>query len=168
MDDYTPNSGTGFDAQFVTGPYAGLHGTVVRQKNGGLRFVLNVQFTQQPDGVVDLDSADLSEIPQASDTQAVIPRAFDRWPRFWKLMGFAFPKGVRDRIYDPAVSELMTDYAARKQFRTKAARRWLTFCFTFRTALLVLDCVRALVMDRAIQFLLPLMPEWVRRWWTLS
>ncbi len=79
---------------------------------------------------------------------------FSRLPRAWDLFQFALPKTVRDEVYEPALQELLKDYLlTRQKYRTKRARDWLTFCFTFRTALLVLDCIQAVLKDRIGQWL---------------
>lgn len=86
------------------------------------------------------------------------------WPRIWSLLRFSFSREIKERIFDPAVGELMEDYVQASRFRTTAARRWLTFCFAIRTVLLVLDCLRVVAMSRTVQFVWRLTPEPIRRW----
>lgn len=80
------------------------------------------------------------------------------WPRFWELFGYCLPKKTRDKVYEPGRNELLEDYLLARKYRTKWARRWLTFCFTFRTALLIADCWVVLARDKAVKVLLGLIP----------
>jgi hypothetical protein len=99
--------------------------------------------------------------PQPTPTQS--GRGF---PRFWNLFAYLLPRKVRERVYEPAHQELLEDYlTARKKYRTKWSRRWLTFCFTFRTVLMVLDSFRAMLGDHVVDFLVRLLPEALRQWW---
>ena len=64
--------------------------------------------------------------------------AVSGFPRFWNLFPVILPRSVRERIHDPAAEELKEDFiVARSKFRTKWARRWVTFAFTARTIALV-------------------------------
>lgn len=89
------------------------------------------------------------------------------WPRFWQLFGFCLPKKTREIVYEPGRNELLEDYQlTRRQYRTKWARRWLAFCFTFRTVLLIADCWRVLLGQGAMKVLLGFVPHSVRQWFT--
>lgn len=91
-----------------------------------------------------------------------------RWPGFpraWELLGFLLGRIIRERIYTPVHQELLEDYMVAKRYRTKWARRWLAFCFTLRTFLLLGECFRAALADKGAQLLLKLIPEPVRHWW---
>lgn len=82
------------------------------------------------------------------------------------LLGYALPRKLRTRVYEPTCEELKEEYAlCRRKYRTKWARRWLSCCFGFRTLLLIAGCYRALVTDTALQVLLKLVPEPIKRWW---
>ena len=73
------------------------------------------------------------------------------FPRWWRLFSFGLPRRIRKRCFDPAYEELLEDYfEAKTKYRTKGARRWLTIAFTFRTILMVLDCVRAVALDATV------------------
>jgi hypothetical protein len=86
--------------------------------------------------------------------RSTIPKA-PGWPRFWELFGYCLPKKPRERVYEPGRNELLEDYLeTRGRYRTAWSRRWLCFCFTFRTVLLVVDCWRALVTDKAVGIIL--------------
>ncbi len=89
------------------------------------------------------------------------------WKRSWELLGYVFPKELRLEVYEPIRNELLEDYlTARRKYRTRWARRWLCFCYTLRTAWVVLDCFRVLAASKLGQALLTWMPEPLRRWWT--
>jgi hypothetical protein len=69
-------------------------------------------------------------------------------------------------VFEPAYQELCEDYLlTRRAYRTKWAKRWLVVCFTVRTVLMVLDCIRAVCADRSIRFLAQLVPVPLKRWW---
>ena len=93
------------------------------------------------------------------------------FPRFWELFGFLLPRRARQRFFTPAHHALLEDYLAtrEKRFRTPWARRWLNFCFTFHTFLLVLQCCKEIVCGGALAMLLYLTPpavkEWCREFW---
>jgi hypothetical protein len=90
------------------------------------------------------------------------------WPRWWRLFSFVLPRSTRDRVFEPSFQELMEDYlATRGAYRTKWARRWLKFCFTLRTALMVGSCLRAWITDRGVAALLWFLPGPVREWVTI-
>jgi hypothetical protein len=96
------------------------------------------------------------------------PQAIDApggLPRFWRLFSYLLPRKTRDRVFEPNYQELLEDYLTRGKYRTKWAKRWLAFCFTFRTILMVLGCFRAMLADKAIALLARLVPEPLKRWW---
>ncbi len=76
-------------------------------------------------------------------------------------MSFLLPRTSRLRVFEPAYQDLIRDFAEARQFKGKWARRWLAFCFAFQAALMVLDCVRALVLDKLAWTL----PKTMREWW---
>lgn len=88
-----------------------------------------------------------------------------RIANLWIILGFAFPKSIRTRVYDPIHNELLEDYYETRQYKSGGARIWLVVCFTFRTILLLLECCRAVLADKAGRMLLVLMPESLREWW---
>jgi hypothetical protein len=91
------------------------------------------------------------------------PKSF---PRFWELFSFVLPHKTRERVFEPHYQELLEDYlVTRGRYRTPVAKKWLTFCFAFRTGLMVLDCLRVLLTHKALQFLLGIIPEAVKQWW---
>ncbi len=88
------------------------------------------------------------------------------WPRVWELLGYLLPWKVREKVYEPGHHELLEDYIlTNRKYHAKWAKRWLGFCFTLRTLLLVLDCWRVLMADKGIQLLQKMIPEAIRRWW---
>ena len=88
------------------------------------------------------------------------------FPRVWALLGFLLGRRDRERIYEPAHNELLEDYVvAKRSYRTPWARRWLTFCFTLRTVLLLAACVRALLGGKVCTFLMTFLPARLKEWW---
>lgn len=76
------------------------------------------------------------------------------FPRFWGLLAFLLPASVRRQSFDPSLEELKGDFlVARRRYRTKRAGAWLTFCFTIRTAILVIQSLRAWIGDRGMKLL---------------
>src|SRR6266545_2161218 len=58
-------------------------------------------------------------------------------PRFWRLFSYLLPRKTRERVFEPAYQELLEDYlTTHGKYRTKWAKRWLTFCYTFRTVVM--------------------------------
>ena len=85
---------------------------------------------------------------------------------FWRYFAFVLPHKTRERVFDPAHEELLEDYLLTRRLRGKWARRWWTFCFTVRTALMILDCFRAMLADRAFQLIVWLIRAAVNGWRT--
>jgi hypothetical protein len=50
-------------------------------------------------------------------------------------------------------------------YKGKWETRWLGFCFTFRTILLVLGCWRAMLATAALTLLFKAVREFVKWWW---
>jgi hypothetical protein len=91
---------------------------------------------------------------------------FGSFPRAWRLFSYLLPRKTRDRVFEPAYQDLVDDYlTTRAKYRTKWAKRWLTFCYTLRTCLMVLDCLRAMLADKAIALLARVVPERLKHWW---
>lgn len=86
------------------------------------------------------------------------------WPRFWDLFRYLLPKKTQESLYDPAHAELLEDYLTSKRYRSKWAKRWINFCFSFRTILLILDCWRVLLIEKSTGFLLLFLPSELREW----
>ena len=88
------------------------------------------------------------------------------FPRFWELFGFLLPRRKRDRIFTPAYQDMLADYLTtrKERYRTPWARRWLNFCFTFRTFTLVLQCCKVTSCGVAFAVLLHLIPPAVKEW----
>jgi hypothetical protein len=76
------------------------------------------------------------------------------FPRTWDLYAFLLPRKVRVEVFEPCQEELKQDFLlARRLCRTRDERRWLTFCFSVRTMILIGQSVQSWMGDRAIQFL---------------
>ena len=99
----------------------------------------------------------------ASGRQAV-GHIFD-FMAVWKNFSYLLPRKTRERVFEPAYQDLFADHLETRRKRGKWFRRWLTFCFVFRTVLMVGDCFRALLADRGLRFLTSLLPEPLKRWW---
>jgi hypothetical protein len=85
--------------------------------------------------------------------------------RFWRLFSYLLPSSTRARVFEPAYQELLEDYVTtRKLYRTKAARRWLFVCFTFRSVLMVVRCFLELGKSKAVRLLLSLVPGRLKEW----
>ncbi len=87
--------------------------------------------------------------------------------RLWKLFSFILSRRTRERVFEPAYQDMLADHLESKKYRTKWARRWLTFCFALRTVLMVGDCLRAVAADKALIALARMIPEPLRRWWLM-
>jgi hypothetical protein len=82
---------------------------------------------------------------------AISPPSF---PRIWALFAYLLPREIRERVYEPAHQELLEDYLeARRRFRTKGACRWLTFCFTVRTAMMWAESLRVMACSKGAKAL---------------
>ena len=97
--------------------------------------------------------------------RATARRPAKGFPRLWELLAFALGKETRRRVYEPVRQELLEDYVRAARYRTKWSRRWLGFCFTLRTILLVLGCIRAASADKTVRFLLRFIPKPLKEWW---
>lgn len=82
--------------------------------------------------------------------------------RTLRIFSFCLPGPVRQRAFEPAYEDLAKDYKRASRYRGAWTRRWLTFCFLIRAALLVVQSLRAFVLDQ----LLWLLPPAIRGWFT--
>src|SRR5207247_5525942 len=74
-----------------------------------------------------------------------------RLPRLWALFPYLLSNKTREQNYEPAKYDLEKDHVlAKRNFRTKGARRWLTFCFCLRTAVLFFGSIKAALGDKFI------------------
>lgn len=73
------------------------------------------------------------------------------WLRFWDLLGYFFPKRIRELAYLPGKRVLEIDYVnAMHKYQGKWARRYLWTCFAFHTALLFSECLFLLIVDTSL------------------
>lgn len=77
-------------------------------------------------------------------------RFFLMWPRMWELFEFLFPDDILNQVYRPAVAELLRAYERRTKYRTKAAKRWISFCLCLRTILLVFGCLWQMGLGKVV------------------
>jgi hypothetical protein len=87
------------------------------------------------------------------------------FPRIWFLFGFVLSREVRERVYGPALQDLLETYLTSRRFRSKWARRWLTAAFLFRSAVLVVDCIRVGLTSRVADFVFQFLPAPLRELW---
>ena len=88
--------------------------------------------------------------------------------RFWRLFSFALPRQVRLRVFEPAYNDMLEVYLqTRGRYRTKAARRWLAFVYTFKTFCMVLDCLYEMSKSKCVSLLWGLVPEMLKQWWRI-
>jgi hypothetical protein len=101
----------------------------------------------------------------AAIRQSARAKATFNWPRLWELLSFLLPRNTRERVFEPCRNELLEDFQRAKKYKGKWESRWLRICFTLRTVLLVLDCWRAMIADKALSFFFKGVPESIKRWW---
>jgi hypothetical protein len=89
----------------------------------------------------------------------VAPTACGRF-RWLELFSFVLDHQTREGVFTPAFEDLNADYLRAQQYRTVWARRWLSFCFAFRTGVLILDCFQGMLCQRAVRFLVGLIRFW--------
>jgi hypothetical protein len=148
--------------EFVCGSLAGLQGKVIR-RGEQLRLVVEVELLQR--GVsVEIDSHMVQ--PLRIDRESGSQRENEGLPRFLRLFSYILSHKVRDRIFEPAFQEILGDFlVAPGTYQTKWPRRWLNFCFTFRTVLMIFECLRATITDQALYSITRLAPEPIKKWW---
>lgn len=78
-----------------------------------------------------------------------------------RYFSYMLPRQLRKRVFAPAFSDLEADFFSARSLGGRGVRRWLAFAFTFQALLLILDCVRALILEKLAWML----PEPLRRWW---
>jgi hypothetical protein len=139
-----------------SGPLAGLRGVIVKSATGN-RFVVKVEFIQRGASVI-LDGSAIrrlvcDETPRESSPSA--GESTRRKPTSWlgtlALFGRLLPRKTRKRVFTPAYEEIKEDYLEACKLCTPWKRRWLSCCLVFRTGLMVADCFRALLVDRAVR-----------------
>ncbi len=85
--------------------------------------------------------------------------------RFWELFSLILPRKARIKVFKPHYNEFKEDYLlAYCRYKSKWAKRWLNFCFTFRTVCMIVDCFRVSLGAKVWQLLLAtLLPEPARK-----
>jgi len=81
--------------------------------------------------------------------------ALRRFPKLWELFRYLLPKRVQDAVWEPTFWELMEDYYSivdRLEGR-KWRTRWIVACFTLRTILMYVQCLRAFAADATVGML---------------
>jgi len=74
-------------------------------------------------------------------------------------------KKTREQVYEPHYNEILEDYTlAKRTYRTKCARRWLTFCFSVKTLGLFVESIITAIGDRFIRRIEKTAPTIVH-WW---
>jgi hypothetical protein len=96
--------------------------------------------------------------------QANESRPAHRVFRFIELLSHVVPTRIRRESFEPAYNDEKADYLkSRVQYKSKAARRWLAFCFGLHVALMVVQCLWRMCGDFLEQPLLSLLPDLLRR-----
>lgn len=97
-----------------------------------------------------------------SAQEKVVPR----WPRIWQMAGYLVPGMIRKAAYNEVRLELEEEYwETRCTCQTRLSRSWINFCFTVRTTVLIVDCLRLWGIDKVLRFVVNAMPDRLRRWW---
>jgi hypothetical protein len=110
----------------------------------------------------------LSDLLIAPISPPIVLKGF---PGFWELFGYLLDRQTRERVFDPAFHDLMADYLRTRSatYRGPIATGWLLFAFTFRTAMLVVQSLRAIFGAAVLAFLTSLIPQGIRQriwdWW---
>jgi len=86
-------------------------------------------------------------------------------PRLWELFSLILPAQVHREAFYPAYQNMLEKYVLARKFRGKWARRWIAFCFTVLSLLMVLDCLRVMLQSGVGKILLKLLPDDLRSWW---
>ncbi len=84
------------------------------------------------------------------------PLNVDKFPQYWEFFRYILPKRVQNSAWEPAFWELMEDFYSvidRIEGR-KCLTRWIVFCFTVRTVLMYVQCLRAFAADATIGWLI--------------
>jgi hypothetical protein len=96
--------------------------------------------------------------------QPVFSRYLNSMPLCWELLGFLMSGKVRTELFEPSIEELKADWLrAKAKFDAPRFRYWITFCFTFRTLMLVVNCWLAAGGDRLARILIEPILNLIRR-----
>jgi hypothetical protein len=69
--------------------------------------------------------------------------------RTWNLFSYILGKETRERVYEPLYYEFHRDYLlARRNYKTKWAKRWLNFALICRTAAMMCGCFRVMISGK--------------------
>jgi hypothetical protein len=72
-------------------------------------------------------------------------------------MSFLLGRKTREQVFEPAFNDLIAAHlrAQEGKFQKTWARRWIKFCFGFRTAILLAECaivgIRRLLLPRGLE-----------------
>jgi hypothetical protein len=82
------------------------------------------------------------------------PVTLPDFPRIWRLFGFLLPRKIRQEVFEPTPEEMKEDYlVALRPLLTRLEARWLIFCFSIRTLVIVCQSLRAALGDRGARSL---------------
>jgi len=91
-------------------------------------------------------------------------RSRSRWLHFVELSSRILPAKVRMRTFEPSYADAKADYLLAKQrYKSKLARRWLTFCFIPNVFLMICQCVWGMCSEKLKQVVLTTLPDLFRR-----
>jgi hypothetical protein len=108
--------------------------------------------------------ADLNRTCSPSGEVSCPPRRWVNFPRFWICFSYVLSARTREKVFEPAYNELLDDYLSTWKERSKWARRWLMIAYTWRTFVMVVDCLAAASRDRAFRLVSGFLPDWAREW----
>lgn len=74
------------------------------------------------------------------------------WLQLWDVCPMFLPDDVREDVFEPALGQLVQDWMARLTHPQQSVRFIFQVAFGFRTALLVLDCIKVMLSHRVGRF----------------
>jgi hypothetical protein len=88
------------------------------------------------------------------------------FPRLWILFSFILGKKTREKIFEPLFHEFLKDYLLARRYKTKWAKRWLSFCFVCKTSAMIIGCFRVMLGEKAMNLfwaiLTPTVKEYIQ------
>ena len=102
---------------------------------------------------------------ESTATTSTPPAKSEKLPEMWELFSFLLPRKTRRECFEPAYNDLRSETLRARKFHGKWARRWISFCFILKTALMLMECLRVLLQSGTGRIILGLLPESLRNWW---
>lgn len=90
-----------------------------------------------------------------------------RMLHFCELFAFVLTHKTRREVFEPFFEEMKQDYLVmRALVITSLGRKWLNFCFGWRTFWMVLDCLRVGFASKSVGVVMKFVPPSWRSWWS--